>query len=142
MYDYLFYVYYYTMDKIRQLENELKELKYQEFMKQQKESQRIKAEYQKKEKIDVWWSDDYYYASIWDTSFYYGYEVTMCKKHPKIDDCEDRYDCEKREWCFTAHEWDKEIMRIPESDLSPSCRDVADHLMCWILLYIKSIKNG
>ena len=124
------------MDKIEKLEEELKQLKRERYENQVKQANELKEKFQKKSKIYIWWSDDYYWASVWDLSFYYWYEETMCKKHPKNEDCEDEFDCEKRERCFTAVEWDKEVMRIPTSDLSPECNNMEDYIICGILMYI------
>ena len=125
-----------TQKTILSLEKELQDMKRELFMKQQKEARELKYKKEKEADISISWSDDYFWADVWDFSFYYWYEETFCKKHPNIEDCEDRYDCEWREWCFTACKWDKEVMRIPQSDLW-ICDTVEEYTMWGIMLFIK-----
>ena len=120
------------MNRIDELERELRKEKEKEFDKRQEEIRKAK------EKIptSISWSDDYIWAGIEWFDFYYWYEETYCKKHKKIDDCEDRYDCEEREWCFTARINNKEVMRIPSSELSVDW-NVEECLISWMLMFIK-----
>lgn len=120
------------MNKIQELEQQLREEKEKEFRKRQQEIKDAK----KKIETDVSGSDDYFCASIEWFNFYYWYEETMCPKHPKIDDCEDEYDCDKREWCFVATIWDKEVMRIPASKLSVD-GNIEDYMISGMLMFIK-----
>lgn len=125
------------MDKIKELENELMKAKQEAYDRHRREIEEAK----KKIPTDVWWSDDYFYASIDWFYFYYWYEETYCRKHPKTDNCEDRYDCDKRERCFTATIWDKEVMRIPASKLSVD-GNIEDYMISWMLMFIKKYCNA
>ena len=118
--------------KIEELEKELKKAKEEEFRKREEEIRLAKD----KIPTSVWVSDDYFYADIDWFSFYYWYEETHCPKHPKIDDCEDEYDCDKREWCFTASIWDKQVMKIPASKLAVNW-NIEEYLISWMLMFIK-----
>ena len=120
------------MNRIQELEQELRKEKEKEFKKRQEEIKKAKE----KIKTSVCGSDDYYCADIDWFSFYYWYEATVCKKHPKTDDCEDRYDCDQREWCFTATIWDKEVMRIPASELSVDW-NIEEYLISGMLMFIE-----
>ena len=120
------------MSKITQLEEKLKKAKQEVYEKRRKEIEEAK----KKIVTNVWWSDDYFYADIDWLSFYYWYEETHCSKHPNIDDCEDKYNCDKREWCFTATIWDKKVMRLPASKLSVDW-NIEEYLISWMLMFIK-----
>jgi len=124
------------MNKISQLEEELRKAKQEEYDNRRKEIEEKK----KKISTSIWGSDDYYCAAIDWFSFYYWYEETYCSKHPKIDDCEDRFDCDKRERCFTANIWDKEVMRIPASKLSVDW-NIEEYLISWMLMFIKKFIN-
>ena len=73
---------------------------------------------------------------MWDISFYFWYEETHCEKHPDIDDCEDEYECEERDWCFTANIWNKQVMKIPSKKLTVD-GDVFENLVAWILYFIE-----
>jgi len=52
-------------------------------------------------KNEFFYSDDYIGSENEKYNFYYGYEVTHCKKHKTEQECDDK-DCDEREWCFTA----------------------------------------
>lgn len=73
-------------------------------------------------------SSDYAGVEAGKFSFYFGYEVTVCKKHKIIDGGhtfmgrgEKNCDCDDTEWAFQAvysgKDGDKVFATIPQSDL-------------------------
>ena len=124
------------MNEIERLKEELRRAQEEENRKRQNKIEEAK----KKIPTYISWSDDYFCASIDWFDFYYWYEVTHCSKHPKIDDCEDRFDCDKRERCFTATIGDKEVMKIPASKLSVD-GNIEDYMISGMLMFIKKYCN-
>ena len=125
-----------TQQEIYKLERELKEKKRKLYEIERKKKMKEEEEFIKSTKVDVWWSDDYYGASSGEYRFYYWYEETMCKKHPKNEDCEDD-GCEERERCFTVSKWKKEIMRLPTSSLKKW--NIDETFISWVMMFIKEI---
>lgn len=127
------------MSEIEELEAKLRAKKMEKA-----ETERIKAlekkeQFRKDSNIDVYTSDDYCGMSDGKHSFYYGYEVTDCpvKSHTKEELCE-AYDCEKREWCFTADVGGKEIMKLRKSQLWTDEEEPFFYLLSGIAHYLKS----
>jgi hypothetical protein len=106
------------MKTVNELENELRVARLKEYETQRLAKLKAKEEFEKKNNISVYTSDDYCGMGCGRFQFYYGYEVTMCpiKSHKTDDDCYQK-DCDKREWCFTADIDGKEVMKIPRSEL-------------------------
>lgn len=125
------------MSTIQELEDELRRKRLEEH--QQKLEAKIDKEKQWREEndIDVFTSDDYCGMHAGKYDFYFGYEVTVCAKH-KVEDCEDRFDCDLREWAFTASVDGKEEMRVPCSKLYPTpSEEPFFHLLAGIGMYLK-----
>ena len=107
--------------EIRDLNFRLVELKRQQKIKD-------REDFEKKNKVNVYGSDDYVGCSAGKYSFYYGYEVTKCPKHKNEDLC-DESDCEKSEWCFTVDENGKEIVKWAESEFSYNEADDIERIL-------------
>jgi hypothetical protein len=100
-------------------------------------------EYEKKNKVAVYGSDDYVGCSAGEYSFYFGYEVTKCpiKSHKTIDDCDDK-DCDKREWVFQVENKDKVIFEMLDSEISyPEADDIERKLIIGMCHFIKSLST-
>lgn len=129
-----------TQAEINKLEQELQQKKRQVAEFNRKQILKKEQERKNTTKIDVHWSDDYYWADVWEYSFYYWYEETMCKKHHKTKDCEDRFDCDERERCFVVCKWDKEIMRLPTSDLQSW--NIDETFVSWLMMFIQKLLDN
>lgn len=103
---------------IQELENELRVKKLQEYESKRRAELATLDSFREEHDINIYTSDDYCGMSVGNFSFYYGYEVTECpvKSHTKEELCE-AYNCDKREWCFTADVDGKEVMRLRASQL-------------------------
>lgn len=77
-----------------------------------------KEEFNQKNKMDVYTSDDYCGLEAGRYSFYYGYEVTVCPVKNHKENCEDN-GCEKREWAFEAKVGGKRVMLLSKSQVHP-----------------------
>lgn len=100
-----------------------------------------REEYENKNDVSVYGSDDYCWCSAWDTHFYFGYEVTKCpiKSHKDEDDCYEK-DCEKREWVFQVTKNDKVVFEMLDSELSyPEATDIYRQLILGMSHYIKTL---
>lgn len=128
-----------TQEEIYQLEKELQEKKRKLAEQTRKQKMEKEKEFIETTKVDVRRSDDYYGSSSGEYSFYFWYEKTMCKKHPKSKDCEDRFECDEREWCFVASKWNKEIMRLPASSLKDW--NIDETFVSWLMMFIQQITN-
>ena len=120
-------------EDINKLERELQELKIKKYEQQQREAREREQEFKKKNAwLDIYGSDDYCGCGIGEYSFYYGYEETRCpvKSHKDSDDCDEK-DCDKRERCFVASIWDKEVAVYTDSELGQS--DIMEQLIAWIM---------
>lgn len=120
--------------EINELERKLQRLKLEEAEKKRRETRQAQENIEKELGVSTYWSDDYAGLSTGKYSFYYGYEETMCPKH-KEKDCEDKYDCDEREWCFTADIGKKEVMRVPRSKLTYEHKDVLELLLIGIGIF-------
>lgn len=116
---------------INELENELRMKKLQEAEQKRKDRVKKEEDFREKNKINIYCSSDYAGMVSGEYSFYYGYEETYCPKH-KDKDCGDLYDCELQEWCFTASIGDKEVLRVPSSELWFEYKDVSEYLLLGI----------
>lgn len=102
-----------------------------------------REEYELKNKVSVYGSDDYVGCSAGDIEFYFGYEITKCptKSHKTEDDCE-RNNCDKREWVFQVTNNGNVVFEMLDSELSyPESDDIERKLILGMAHYIKSI-NG
>jgi hypothetical protein len=102
-----------------------------------------REEYEAKNKVSVYGSDDYVGANAGDMHFYFGYEVTKCpvKSHKTDDDCYQK-DCDKREWVFQVTKCDKVVFEMLDSEIAyPQADDIERKLIVGMAHYIKSLGN-
>lgn len=125
-----------TQAEIYQIEKDLQEKKRKLAEANRKQKMENERKFIESKKVNVYWSDDYYWASWWEYSFYYWYERTMCKIHQNTEDC-DRFECDERERCFTVERWKEEIMRIPTSDLKNW--NIEETFISWIMIFIQTL---
>lgn len=126
---------------IEELENELRTKKLQEAEQRRKDRTEKEKNFKKKNKVNVYWSDDYAGMVSDKYSFYYGYEETYCPKH-KDEDCEDLYDCELREWCFTASIGNRKVLRVPCSKLWFEYKEPMEMLLLGIGQFLSDPKES
>ena len=136
-------------NKIEELEELLKspdtpqgrivEIRDELFCLKQAKKRNDEDKFEKETGISVYGSDDYVSCSVGEYSFYYGYETTKCpvKSHKDEEDCYEK-NCDKREWCFTAHKGDEEIVRWAESEFShPRAMDIEKILIVGVCQFIR-----
>lgn len=98
-----------------------------------------REEYERDNKVSFYGSDDYVGAVAGDTSFYFGYEVTKCKKHKTQDAC-DNADCEEREWVFQVEKDKKVVFEMLASEIEyPQTDTIESKLIVGMAHYIKSL---
>jgi len=127
------------MDNPKTPQGEIKTLGYElsELKRQQKIKER--EHFEKKNKINVYGSDDSVGCSAGAYSFYYGYEATKCPKHKSTDICGEE-DCEQEEWCFTVDKDGNEIIRWAKSEFSyPEADSIERILIIGICKFIKEV---
>lgn len=106
------------LQKAQELKRQAQQLEYEAHEEKRQAELKAKREFEEKEKMDVYTSDDYCGLTAGKYSFYYGYEETVCPVKSHRKNCEDN-GCEKREWAFTADVDGKEVMRLSQSQLHP-----------------------
>lgn len=123
-------------------EEELREAKWRDY--QAKEASQLSREidFYNEKGIDVYTSDDYCGMSVGKYVFYFGYEETICPKHKtNTERCNDT-DCELGEWAFTATVDNKEVLRVPQSQLHPKqYEEPFFHLLTGIAMFLKDSKK-
>ena len=122
---------------IQELEQELRERKYEEAEKKRTEKLRKEEMFREKNKTNVYWSDDYAGLESGDYSFYYGYEKTLCPFH-KTERCS----CDEQEWCFVAEIKEQEVVRIPSSKLWFENKEVMEMLLLGIGCFLNDNPIG
>ena len=126
-------------EDIMELENKIRNLKLQKAEKERLERLNKEETFRKRTKVYAYSASDYAGLETGNYSFYYGYEETYCPKH-KNKNCED-YGCELREWAFVAKCGDKEIMRIPASELWFEYKEIEEMLLLGIGRFISDTKE-
>lgn len=102
-----------------------------------------REEYEFKNNLSVYGSDDYVGCNVGNLQFYFGYEVTKCpiKSHKTEEDCYDK-GCDRREWMFQVTENDKVIFEMLDSELTyPESDYIERKLILGMGHYIKSINK-
>lgn len=128
--------------EIIELENNLREAKYNKAEKERQERREKETKWKNKNNINLYHAGDYAWLSVGNLNFYYWYEETFCKKHwwnqelceEAESEDEKTYEkyCEEREICFVASDEKWEILRIPTSKLFPD-GDVPWDFYEWVL---------
>jgi len=102
-----------------------------------------REEYEHKNCVSVYGSDDYVGCNAGDYHFYFGYEVTKCpiKSHKTEDDCYEN-NCDKREWVFQVTKNDKVVFEMLDSELEyPEADDIERKLIVGMAHFIKNSNN-
>lgn len=124
-----------------QIEDYLRERKFRVYSEKILKEREAEKAFKDAAHLNIYQSSDYCGLSIDNLSFYYGYEVTMCPKHKSEEVCE-QVDCELREWCFTADEGNKEVLKLPTSKLwFINDADIMWYLLSGIAHYLQ-LKNS
>jgi len=91
-------------------------------------------------KLEVYYSDDYAGCTNGKQEFYFGYEMTFCKRDGKDSDCE----CKNKEDCFVATVDKKEVLRLTRTEIeklvnyaSPKLSEPPQYLMAGIMKYLQ-----
>jgi len=138
-----------TIKRIQELEakiynpktpqGEIKTLGYELIVLKRQQKIKEREDFEKKNKIKVYGSDDYVGCSAGAYRFYYGYEITKCPKHKNTDICGEK-DCEQEEWCFTVDKDEKEIIKWAESEFSyPEADSIERILIIGMCKFIKEV---
>jgi len=96
-------------------------------------------------KIEAYFNDDYAGLETKTYNFYFGYEVTKCKKHKRCcqDEMKDDDSCDDSEWCFSVTtKKGKRLMTVSVSEMEKNVKNFkggqpVEYLLVGIGLFFK-----